>query len=144
MTPSLSLRVLTPASFSSLWASQTLSGRAWKILVERTEQNVKNCKLFSGELGRRVVDPKKKSRCPQPKLLAAQSLFLQTAEAFRKMATCLRQEQAANLYSDKPSAVDASRSAHDLFQLISLPLRAAKSVFTNLMFSLAGSHGANR
>lgn len=44
------------------------------------------------------------------------------------MAACLRQEQAANLYSDKQSAVDASRSAHDLFQLISLPLRAAKSV----------------
>jgi hypothetical protein len=100
--------------------------------------------MFSGESGRGLVAPKKKSRCPQPKLLAAQSLFLQTAEAFRKMAACLRQEQAANLYSDKQSAVDAYRSAHDLFQLISLPLRAAKSVFTNLMFSLAGSHGANR
>jgi hypothetical protein len=44
------------------------------------------------------------------------------------MAACLRQEQAANLYSDKQSAVDAYRSARDLFQLISLPLRAAKSV----------------
>jgi hypothetical protein len=100
--------------------------------------------LFLVYLGGVKLLPKKKSRCPQPKLLAAQSLFSQTAEAFRKMATCLRQEQAANLYSDKQSAVDASRSAHVLLQLISLPLRAAKSVFTNLMFSLAGSHGANR
>jgi hypothetical protein len=58
------------------------------------------------------------------------------------MAACLRQEQAANLYSDKQSAVDASRSAHDLFQLISLPLRAAKSVSTNLTF--LAEHGANR
>jgi hypothetical protein len=88
--------------------------------------------------------PKKKSRCPQPKLRAAQSLFLRTAEAFHKMAACLRQEQAANLYSDKQSAVDASRSARDLLQLISLPLRAAKSVFANLTVSLAGLHGANR
>ncbi len=60
------------------------------------------------------------------------------------MAACLRQEQAANLYSDKQSAVDASRSARDLFQLISPPLRAAKSVSTNLMASLARLHGANR
>ena len=58
------------------------------------------------------------------------------------MAACLRQEQAANLYSDKQSAVDASRSAHGLFQLISLPLRAAKSVSTNLTF--LAEHGANR
>jgi hypothetical protein len=98
--------------------------------------------LFQVNLGGVKVLPKKKSRCPQPKLLAAQSLFLQTAEAFRKMAACLRQEQAANLYSDKQSAVDAYRSAHDLFQLISLPLRAAKSVFTNLIF--LAEHGANR
>jgi hypothetical protein len=60
------------------------------------------------------------------------------------MAACLRQEQAANLYPDKQSAVDASRSARDLFQLILPPLRAAKSVSTNLMVSLASSHGANR
>ena len=50
------------------------------------------------------------------------------------MAARLRQAQAANLYSDRQSAVDASRSARDLFQLISLPLRVAKSVFTNLTF----------
>jgi hypothetical protein len=36
------------------------------------------------------------------------------------------------LYSDKPSAVDAHRSAHDLFQLISQPLRATKLVSTSL------------
>jgi hypothetical protein len=48
------------------------------------------------------------------------------------MAAQTRQHRAANLYSGKPSAVDAFRSAHDSFQLISLPLRAAKSVFTNL------------
>ena len=48
------------------------------------------------------------------------------------MATWTRQYQAANLYPDKPSAVDASRSARDSFQLISQPLRAAKSVSTNL------------
>jgi hypothetical protein len=86
-----------------------------------------------------VRDPKKKSRCPQPKLLAAQSLFLRTAEAFHKMAACLRQEQAANLYSDKQSAVDASRSARNLFQLISLPLRAAKSVSQVSWFPLRDS-----
>jgi len=50
------------------------------------------------------------------------------------MAAWLGQAQAANLYSDKQSAVDASRSAHDLFQLISHPLRGAKSVSTNLTF----------
>ena len=50
------------------------------------------------------------------------------------MAARLRQAQAANLYSDKQSAVDASRSARVLFQLISLPLRAAKPVSTNLTF----------
>ena len=38
------------------------------------------------------------------------------------------------MYSDKQSAVDASRSAHDLFQLISHPLRDTKSVSTNLTF----------
>jgi len=53
------------------------------------------------------------------------------------MAACLRQEQAADLYSDKQSAVDASRSAHDSLQLISLPLRVAKLVFTNLISTLA-------
>src|SRR6185503_12525115 len=52
------------------------------------------------------------------------------------MATCLRQEQAANLYSDKQSAVDASRSAHDSLQLISLPLRVAKLVSANLTSTL--------
>jgi hypothetical protein len=36
------------------------------------------------------------------------------------------------LYSDKPSAVDAHRSARDSLQLISQPLRAAKFVFTYL------------
>src|SRR5262245_44934366 len=65
-------------------------------------------------------------------MLAAQSRIFRTAEAIRKMAACLRLEQAANLYSDKPSAVDASRSARDSLQLISLPLRAAKFVSTNL------------
>ena len=50
------------------------------------------------------------------------------------MAAWLGQAQAANLYPDKQSAVDVSRSAHDLLQLISLPLRAAKSVSTNLTF----------
>ena len=89
------------------------------------------CKLFQASW-RMYLHPKKKSRCPQPKLLAAQSLFSQTAEAFRKMATCLRQEQAANLYSDKQPAVGASRSAHDSFQLTSRPLRAVKFVSTNL------------
>jgi hypothetical protein len=52
------------------------------------------------------------------------------------MAACLRQEQAANLYSDKRSAVDASRSARDSLQLISQPLRATKSVSTNLTSTL--------
>jgi hypothetical protein len=73
------------------------------------------------------LHPKKKSRCPQPKLLAAQSLFSQTAEAFRKMATCLRQEQAANLYSDKQSAVDASRSAH-AFASVNLASLAGRKI----------------
>src|SRR6266404_4510121 len=50
------------------------------------------------------------------------------------MAARLRQAQAANLYPDKQSAVDASRSARDLLQLISLPLRVTKSVSTNLTF----------
>jgi hypothetical protein len=50
------------------------------------------------------------------------------------MAAWLGQAQAANLYPDKQSAVDASRSAHDLFQLISHPLRDMKSVSTNLTF----------
>jgi hypothetical protein len=36
------------------------------------------------------------------------------------------------LYSDKPSAVDAHRSARDSFQFISQPLRATKFVSTNL------------
>jgi len=58
------------------------------------------------------------------------------------MAACLRQEQAANLYSDKPSAVDASRSAHGSLQLTSRPLRAAKFVSTNLTF--LAERGANR
>ncbi|HXT63851.1 MAG TPA: hypothetical protein VN696_12515 [Pyrinomonadaceae bacterium] len=48
------------------------------------------------------------------------------------MATWTRQYQAANLYPDKQSAVDASRSARDSFQLISQPLRVAKFVSTNL------------
>ena len=60
------------------------------------------------------------------------------------MAAWLGQAQAANLYPDKQSAVDASRSARDLLQLIPQPLRAAKSVSANLMVSLAGLHGANR
>ena len=60
------------------------------------------------------------------------------------MAARLRQAQAANLYSDKQSAVDASRSARDLLQLTSLPLRDVKSVSANLMASLARFHGANR
>ena len=50
------------------------------------------------------------------------------------MAARFGQTRAANLYPDKPSAVDASRSAHDLFQLISHPLRDTKSVSTNLTF----------
>jgi hypothetical protein len=48
------------------------------------------------------------------------------------MATWTRQYQAANLYPEKQSAVDVSRSAHDSLQLISQPLRAAKPVSTNL------------
>jgi len=50
------------------------------------------------------------------------------------MAAWLGRAQAADLYSDKQSAVDASRSAHDLFQLISHPLRDIKPVSTNLTF----------
>jgi len=46
------------------------------------------------------------------------------------------------LYPDKQSAVDASRSARDLLQLISLPLRDAKSVSTVLTF--LADRGANR
>jgi hypothetical protein len=46
------------------------------------------------------------------------------------------------LYPDKQSAVDASRSARDLFQLISLPLQVAKSVFTTLTF--LANRGASR
>jgi hypothetical protein len=41
-----------------------------------------------------------------------------------------------------PPALSRRAIRVSLLQLISLPLRAAKSVFTNLMFSLAGSHGA--
>ena len=48
------------------------------------------------------------------------------------------------MYPDKQSAVDAYRSARDLLQLISLPLRDAKPVSANLMASLARFHGANR
>jgi hypothetical protein len=48
------------------------------------------------------------------------------------------------LYPDKQSAVDASRSARDLLQLISLPLRAVKPVSANLLASLARLHGASR
>src|SRR5438132_9995462 len=58
------------------------------------------------------------------------------------MAARLRQAQAANLYPDKQSAVDASRSARDLLQLILLPLRDAKSVSTVLTF--LADRGANR
>ena len=58
------------------------------------------------------------------------------------MAAWLGQAQAANLYPDKQSAVDAPRSARDLFQLISHPLRDTKSVFTNLTF--LAEHGAFR
>src|SRR5438067_5785285 len=58
------------------------------------------------------------------------------------MAAWLGQAQAANLYPDKQSAVDAYRSARDLFQLISQPLRATKSVSTNLTF--LADRGANR
>src|SRR5258707_3750861 len=58
------------------------------------------------------------------------------------MAAWLGQAQAANLYPDKQSAVDAFRSAHDLFQLISHPLRDTKSVSTNLTF--LAEHGAFR
>jgi hypothetical protein len=50
------------------------------------------------------------------------------------MAARFGQTRAANLYPDKPSAVDASRSAHDLFQLISHSLRNTKSVSTDLTF----------
>src|SRR6266436_3170364 len=50
------------------------------------------------------------------------------------MAARFGQTRAANLYPDKPSAVDASRSARDLFQLISHPLRDTKSVSTDLTF----------
>jgi len=46
------------------------------------------------------------------------------------------------LYPDKQSAVDASRSARDLLQLILLPLRDAKSVSTVLTF--LADRGANR
>jgi hypothetical protein len=48
---------------------------------------------------------------------------LSTTEVVSKMAAWLGHAQAANLYSDKASAVDASRSARDLFPLISSPLR---------------------
>jgi len=58
------------------------------------------------------------------------------------MATWLRQDQAANLYPDKQSAVDASRSARDLLQLILLPLRDAKPVSTVLTF--LADRGASR
>jgi hypothetical protein len=47
---------------------------------------------------------------------------LSTTEVVSKMAAWLGQAQAANLYSDKTSAVDASRSARDLFPLISSSL----------------------
>jgi hypothetical protein len=46
------------------------------------------------------------------------------------------------LYPEKQSAVDAPRSARDLFQLISHPLRDTKSVSTNLTF--LAERGANR
>ena len=50
------------------------------------------------------------------------------------MAAWLGQAQAANLYSDKQSAVDAFRSARDPFLLTSHPLRDIQLVFTNLTF----------
>ena len=58
------------------------------------------------------------------------------------MAARLGQAQAANLYPDKQSAVDASRSARDLFPLISRPLRDIRLAFTNLTF--LAEHGAYR
>ena len=50
------------------------------------------------------------------------------------MAAWLGQAQAANLYTDKQSAVDAPRSARDPFPLTSCPLRDTQFVFTNLTF----------
>jgi len=50
------------------------------------------------------------------------------------MAAWLGRAQAANLYTDKQSAVDASRSARDPFPLTYLPLRDIQFVFTNLTF----------
>ena len=59
---------------------------------------------------------------------------LSTTEVVSKMAAWLGQAQAANLYSDKQSAVDAFRSARDPFLLTSHPLRDIQLVFTNLTF----------
>ena len=50
------------------------------------------------------------------------------------MAAWLGRAQAANLYTDKQSAVDAPRSARDPFLLTSHPLRDIQLVFTNLTF----------
>jgi hypothetical protein len=80
------------------------------------------------------VPPKAKLRCSQPKLIAAQPLIFETTEVISKMAAWLGQAQAASLYSEKQSAVDASRSARDPFPLASCPLRDIQLVFTNLTF----------
>jgi len=57
-------------------------------------------------------------------------------EQFVRWQLALVSKQAANLYPDKSSAVDAHRSARDSFQLISQPLRATKLVSTNLTSTL--------
>ena|SRR5258707_7974194 len=67
---------------------------------------------------------------------------LSTTEVVSKMAARLGQAQAANLYTDKQSAVDAFRSARDPFPLTSCPLRDIQFVFTNLTF--LAERGATR
>jgi len=57
-------------------------------------------------------------------------------EQFVRWQLALVSKQAANLYPDKSSAVDAHRSARDSFQLILQPLRATKLVSTNLTSTL--------
>src|SRR4029079_1302663 len=57
-------------------------------------------------------------------------------EQFVRWQLALVSKQAANLYPDKSSAVDAHRSARDSFQLILQPLRATKLVSAYLTSTL--------
>jgi hypothetical protein len=82
-------------------------------------------KLEADELKREsTLRPKSEIAPPSTEVKSGAISNLSTTEVVSKMAAWLGQAQAANLYSDKASAVDASRSARDLFPLISSSLRS--------------------